>query len=137
MDVAINRQLIAANDVRIWMFGRLVNLIEINYKEGQDVTPTKVLGNRKDVGYTRGNYKAEGNVVMMQEDIFALQAAGGGSILNLKGDIVVTYMINGIAIKETLVGVVFKERGTDAKAGTGDSLRYNIPFYAVDLKVAK
>lgn len=138
MDVVINQERFSANDVDVFMYGRVVpGVTELSYKEKQDVTPVKIVGNRKDAGFVRGNYGVEGSITLLHEEVLGLQRAAGGSILGLRGDITITMVRDGVTVKETLVGVIFKENGRDIKGGTTDALQTQIPFYAADLKVFK
>lgn len=138
MDVAINSERFSANDVEIFWFGRVIpGVIELMYKEKQDVTPVKVVGNRKDAGYVRGNVGIEASITLLQEEVFGLQKAAGGSILNIKGDLTVTMVRNGITVKETLKNAVPKENPREIKGGTTDALQAQIPLYVSDIKVYK
>lgn len=137
-DVAINQERFSSADVEVFMFGRVVPGVKaIDYKEAQDVNGVKAVGNRKDVGFTRGNYRVEGTITLYQEEILGLQVAAGGSILNLRGDVTVTMIRGGVTTKETLVGVVFKENSRQVDGASTDALSSAIPFYANELKVFK
>lgn len=69
-DIVINGERFSGNNVEIAFLGRVVTgVTEIDYKESQDVSPVRVLGNRKPVGHIKGNYAAEGSITLLHDEV--------------------------------------------------------------------
>lgn len=138
-DIVINGERFSGNNVEIAFLGRVVTgVTEIDYKESQDVSPVKVLGNRKPVGHITGNYGAEGSITLLHDEVMGLQVAGKGSVLNLPPfSITVSYIKNGLVLKETVKSVKFKESPKEAKAGSTDALVSKLTFWASEIETFK
>jgi len=136
MDITINDERFSPADVQVTFLGRTVmGIAQIDYKESQEVEDVRVTGNRKPAGYTRGGFSYEGELTLLHEEALALKVAAGGSILNLKPfPITITKIKNGLIIKETLVGVIFKENARSIQGGAIGALQDRLPFKFFDLK---
>jgi len=79
------------SDVTVVLGGRdVTGLRGISYSEAQEKEALYAKGN-KPHGIQRGNKSYTGSVRILQSELLALQAAAGGSILDITVDIVVAY----------------------------------------------
>ncbi|MBI1228216.1 MAG: hypothetical protein GC192_23485 [Bacteroidetes bacterium] len=136
MDVVINQERFSPADVNVTFFGRIVpGVSQIDYKEAQDVEEVMVVGNRNAAGWTSGNFKYSGEIVLLEEEYLGLKLAAGGSILKLKPfPITITKVKDGLVLKETLVNVKFTESGTSVQGGSVSALQRRLPIKFFDLK---
>ncbi|MCO5253361.1 MAG: hypothetical protein M9892_03230 [Bacteroidetes bacterium] len=138
-DVVINGVRYSAADVQVAFLGRVCpGVVELSYKESQDVNPVRVVGNRKSVGHVRGNYNVEGSITLLMEEVLGLQVSGKGSVLDLKPfTITVGLFKDGIFVKEAISNVVFKENDKQVSGGNAEGLRATLPFFASEIKPFK
>jgi hypothetical protein len=82
-----------------------------------------------------GNVAYAGEITMLQSELELLIAAGGGSILNVKTDVVISYgnPSNGdTLVTDKLVGVEFTESPKEMKQGD-KNMEVTLPFIALRL----
>lgn len=138
-EVVINKERFSPADVRITFLGRLsLGVVELNYKEEQDVEIVPVVGSRKAAGFTSGNQKYSGDITLLREEVLGMQVAAGGSVLDLKPfPITISTFKNGLLVKETLKFVKIQSVEHGVSGGSVDALKDKLQFKAMDLKHAK
>lgn len=138
MDVFVNEERFSSNDVEVAMFGRVLGgLRRLSYDATQEVTPVKVVGNRKDSGFIRSNFNHEGSITLLVEEVLGLQAtpAARGDLRNLPpAEVTVVMVKNGIVIKDTLKAVIFKANPRVFENGSSNPVDVEIPLYIGDIK---
>lgn len=107
-------------DVTVFIGGRdVVGLRGIKYSAKQEKEALFGKGN-KPLSIQHGNKTYEGEITVTQSELLALQAAGGGSILDLKFNVVVNYgnpSKGDMISTEELIGVEFTEENKEMKQG--------------------
>ncbi|MFU8843485.1 MAG: hypothetical protein ACNA7V_06710 [Bacteroidales bacterium] len=122
-------------DITAIIGGRNVTgLRGIKYTEKVEREPLYAKG-RYPHSIQSGNYSVDGEVTMTQSELELLIAAGGGSVLNIKTDILVSYgnPSNGdVMLNDRLVGCMFTESAKEMRQGD-KSMEITLPFVALRL----
>ncbi len=132
MDVFINQERFSAADVQVFWLGRAITgFRKITFKEEQSVEGVKVVGNREDGGFVRGNLKKNASINLLQEEIEGIIIAnGGGSLLTVPASNMTIVMKKGpLLLKKTVVCVIPLASGLEAEAGNTTALGMEIPLY--------
>ncbi len=138
MDIFINDERFSDADVEIFAWGRvLTGVKKIMFNEEQTVEGVKVVGNRKDAGFVRGNQKANGSITLLYEEVLGLEISNGvKSILTIPpSPITIIMSKNGGFLKKTLVHCICLKSGTSVEGGSGNALECEIPLYIGDIKI--
>jgi len=138
MDIFINEERFSANDVDIAMAGRVMTGVRrLNYNSTQEVTGVKVVGNRKDAGFVKGNHNSNGSITLLVEEVLGLQAtpAARGDLRRLPPQNVTVVMSkNGLIVKDTLKAVIFLENPRTFENGSTNPVDVEIPLYVGDVE---
>lgn len=128
------------NDVKAMIGGRpITRLRSVRYKRSKEKELLYGTGN-EPVAIQSGNVAYEGEVGMTRSEYETLAAAGGGSILDLQVDIVVSYgnPANGdVMVTDKLIGCQFTEE--ESSMNQGDKFEeVTLPFiFMRKVKVAQ
>lgn len=121
-------------DITVYMGKRdVTGLRGIEYKESQEKEALYGKGN-KPLSIQKGNKSYEGKITVTTSELLALEAAGGGSVLNMELTIVVCYgnpSAGDVVTADKLTGVQFTEAAKTWKQGDKYS-EHEIPFIALD-----
>lgn len=134
-DTIINGKAYSANDIEIFMMGRLVTgMTEINFDSQQDVSDVYVLGSKKPVRYIEGSEKHEADFTLLQDEMIGLELALKTSILNVKPfDITIVYKKEPIIVQQVIKGFKPKGRSAGIQAGSTDALGTKITGRVQDI----
>lgn len=107
----------------------------INYKTAQEKEPYYGKGN-KPMSIQRGNIANTGTIFLSGSELEALKRLGGGSVLKLNLNAVVSYgnpSQGDDMITDTIIGLEFTEEEKEYKQGDA-SVEFELPFVALDIK---
>lgn len=120
-------------DITAIVGGRdITGLRGLKYSEKVEREPLYAKG-RYPHSIQSGNYSVEGEITLTQSELELLIAAGGGSVLNIITDIVVSYgnPSNGdVMITDRIVHAMFTESPKEMKQGD-KSMEITLPFIAL------
>lgn len=124
------------NDLTLYLGNRDVTGIRsIKYTEKQEKEPIYGKGS-KPLSIQKGNKSFEGSIGVLQSELEALEAAAGGSILDLELTAVVSYgnPTRGDMVKtDELIGVQFTEAPREMKQGD-KFMEIELPILFLDKK---
>lgn len=134
-DTIINGKAYSANDIEIFMMGRLVTgMTEINYDSQEDVSDVYVLGSKKSVGFISGSQKHEADFTLLQDEIIGLELALGKSILDANPfDITIVFKKLPIVVQQVIKGFKPKGRSAGTQAGSTDAITTKITGRVQDI----
>lgn len=125
-------------DICVVMAGRPVTGFRaVKYSSKQEKEAVYAKGN-KPHGLQRGNKSYEGSIGLLQSEYEALRQAGGGDVLDISFDIVVSYgnaSKGDTIVTDILVGAEFTEDNTEWKQGDKFQEK-ELPFIFLDKKAA-
>lgn len=125
-------------DISVVLAGRPVTgLRGVKYNVKQEKELLHAKGN-KPHSIQRGNKTYDGEISLLQSEYEAMKQAGGGDILDISFDMVVSYgnPSNGDVITtDMLIGCEFTEDGTEWKQGDKFQEK-TLPFLFIDKKSA-
>lgn len=123
-------------DVTAVLGGRdLTGIRAVKYTEKVEKEAVYAKG-RNPHSIQSGNRSVEGEISVLQSELLALEAAGGGSVMGLSLDLVVSYgnPANGDAMTtDRLVSVSFTESSKELKQGD-KFMEVSLPFIAIDVR---
>jgi hypothetical protein len=65
----------------------------------------------------KGNKSYEGEITMLQSELEALRLAGGGSILDMQINAIVTYGLGEVLVTDEIIGIQFTDETKEMKQG--------------------
>lgn len=113
----------------------ITGLRGIKYAPKQEKEPLYGKGN-KPLSIQKGNKSYEGELIVTQSELLALEMAAGGDILDLELMIVVNYgnpSKGDMIATDELIGVQFTEGAKEMKQGD-KFMECTLPFIALDKK---
>lgn len=123
-------------DITVYAGNRdITGIRAVKYVTKQEKELLHAKGN-KPMSIQKGNITNEGELGLLQSELEALEVAGGGSILNLQLDVVVSYgnPSKGDMIKtDVLIGVQFTEDPREMKQGD-KFMDMTLPFIFLEKK---
>ena len=123
-------------DITVYAGNRdITGIRAVKYVTKQEKEPLHAKGNRP-MSIQKGNITNEGELGLLQSELEALEVAGGGSILDLQLDVVVSYgnPSKGDMIKtDVLIGVQFTEDPREMKQGD-KFMDMTLPFIFLEKK---
>jgi hypothetical protein len=134
-DTIINGKAYSANDVEIFMMGRLVTgMTEINYDSQEDVSDVYAIGSKKPIDFISGNQKHESDFTLLQDEIIGLELALGSSILDARPfDITIVFKKMPIVVQQVIKGFKPKGRQAGVQAGSSDAIGTKITGRVQDI----
>lgn len=118
------------SDVNALVGGRpLTRLRGIRYKRSMEKELLYGTGN-EPVSIQRGNVAYEGEITMLQSEYQALVLSGGGSVLGLQLDVVVTYgnpALGDMMVADKLLGCQFTDEEVSMSQGDKNA-EITLPF---------
>jgi hypothetical protein len=132
----INQRQYEFSDLTLFLAGRMVTGFRgIKYAKKQDKEPLYGAGNRP-MSIQRGNISYEGEITLVQSELETLKILGGGSVLGLNLNAVVTYgnPANGdMLVTDKLFGMQFTEEAKEIKQGD-KFMEITLPFICLDIQ---
>lgn len=123
-------------DVTAVVGGRdITGFTAIKYTEKAEKEPLYAKG-RHPHSIQTGNVSVEGEISILQSELIALEQAGGGSILGLNIDTVVSYgnpAAGDAMVTDRIIGMSFTESPKEIKQGD-KNMEVTIPFIALRVK---
>jgi hypothetical protein len=123
-------------DVSLLLAGRDVTGFRgINYKSAQEKEHMFAKGN-KPISIQRGNISHTGTLFMTGTELETLKRLGGGSVLGLNLNAVVSYgnpSLGDDLVTDTIIGIEFTEEEKEYKQGDKFA-EFELPFLALDIK---
>jgi hypothetical protein len=110
----------------------------IKYKKSQEKEALYGKGN-KALSIQKGNEKCDGEISLTQSEYETLRALGGGSVLSLNLDAIVSYgdPTKGDAmINDSIQGLQFTEESKEIKQGD-KFMEITLPFVSLSIEVTK
>lgn len=134
-ETVINGKAYSANDIEIFMLGRLVQgMTEINYDSQEDVSDVYAVGSKEPVGYISGSQKHEADFTILQDELIGIELAAGTSALNLNPfDITIVFKKLPVIVQQVLKGFKPKGRSAGVQAGSTDALATKITGRVQDI----
>lgn len=133
--MAFNSRQYEWSDITVLVGGKDITTLQaVEYKRSQEKEAIYGKGDMP-VSIQRGNISHEGKVSMLQSEYETLRAAGGGSVLNLQVDIVVSYgdPAKGVAMQtDTLMGCEFTEEQKSMSQGDKNQV-IELPFVFIKM----
>lgn len=116
------------SDVHIMIGGRLITRVRsVSYKRSKEKEAVYGAGD-EPVSIQSGNVSYEGEVVMLRSEYEALAASGGGSVLEMQVDMVVSYGNPPDAmVTDKLLGCQFTEEENSMAQGDKNE-EVTLPF---------
>ncbi|MBD3748938.1 MAG: hypothetical protein IE931_05535 [Sphingobacteriales bacterium] len=135
-EIAINGELYSWSSVRVNLLGRNLNGIKaIEYGDQEEIKGVKGRG-KKDIGYVRGNYTAEGKLTVEMSEIEVLNKSlpAGSSIQDIEPfDIPVSYVLNNKLTTHVLKGCKFMSQKRGTNSGEVKEIEVELPLYVGEI----
>jgi hypothetical protein len=134
--MAFNSRQYEWSDVSLVLGGRdLTGIRAVKYTEKMEREPIYAKG-RNPHSIQTGNASYEGEISVLQSEYEALVLAGGGSIMGLSLDAIVSYGNPQNAdpiITDKVLGIMFTEASKEFKQGD-KFMEMKLPFVALDVR---
>jgi hypothetical protein len=132
----INQRQYEFADLTLFLAGRMVSGFRgIKYTKKQDKDWLYGAGNRP-LSIQRGNISYDGEITLTQSELETLKILGGGSILGLNLNAVVSYgnpSEGDMLITDKLFGIQFTEEAKEIKQGD-KFMEITLPFICLDIQ---
>lgn len=137
--VKIGGKAYSANDVEIFMLGRVVQgITEINYSTKDDTTNLFVVGSKKRVDVIEGSENHEGDFTILMDELTGLELSAGGNIREIgQFDVTLVFKKGPFVTQQQLKNCKAISRELSVKGGSTDALSYKIGLNIGDIPALK